>query len=124
MTISECLQLTYHRSLRNHIILLYQRDILLIDLHINMTVGVISIDKSASPLLQVKSQCNVALSELRYNFILFTHQIISCNQRDILYCLHESGNVSVRVRRRSNSTFMMASPFDTPLDPASKLGNF
>ncbi|XP_065217428.1 WD repeat-containing protein 11-like [Planococcus citri] len=99
MTISECLQLSYHRSLRNHIILLYQRDILLIDLHINMTVGVISIDKTASPLLQ----------------------IISCNQRDILYCLHETGNVSVRVRRRSNSTFMMASPFDTPLDPASKL---
>mgnify|MGYP006965708462 CR=1 FL=1 len=34
-------------------ILLYSRDILLIDLHINMTVGVVSIDKSASPLLQV-----------------------------------------------------------------------
>lgn len=53
MTISECLQLTYHRSLRNHVLLLYPRDILLIDLHINMTVGVISIDKTSSPLLQV-----------------------------------------------------------------------
>lgn len=58
MTISECLQLTYHKSLRNHIILLYQRDILLIDLHINMTVGVVSIDKTASPLLQVNFSDN------------------------------------------------------------------
>ncbi|KAK7571105.1 hypothetical protein V9T40_014709 [Parthenolecanium corni] len=99
MTISECLQLTYHRSLRNHVLLLYPRDILLIDLHINMTVGVISIDKSSSPLLQ----------------------IVSCKQRDVLYCLHESGSVSVRVRRRSNSTFLMASPFETPLDPNMKL---
>ncbi len=54
MTISDCLQLVYHRSLKNHVILLFPRDILIIDLHhINMTVGVISIDKSASPLLQV-----------------------------------------------------------------------
>lgn len=101
MTISDCLQLVYHRALRNHVILLYARDILLIDLHINMTVGVVSIDKSSSPLLQ----------------------IISCKQRDVLYCLHESGTVSVRVRRRSNSTFLMASPFDTPLDACGKLDN-
>lgn len=53
MTISECLQMTYHQSLKNHVILLYARDILLIDLQINMTVGIISIDKSNSPLLQV-----------------------------------------------------------------------
>lgn len=98
MTISECLQLTYHKSLRNHILLLYPRDILLIDLHINMTVGVISIDKATSPLLQ----------------------IISCDQRDVLYCLHESGSISVRVRRQSNSNFLMSSPFDTPMDTPSK----
>lgn len=55
MTISDCLQLVYHRALRNHVILLYARDILLIDLHINMTVGVVSIDKSSSPLLQVSA---------------------------------------------------------------------
>uniref|UniRef100_A0A8D8RS64 WD repeat-containing protein 11 n=2 Tax=Cacopsylla melanoneura TaxID=428564 RepID=A0A8D8RS64_9HEMI len=78
MTLSDCLQLSYHRSLRHHVLLLYARDVLIIDLHINMSVGVIPIERTASPLTQV----------------------ISCRQRDVLYCLHESGSVSVKVRRQ------------------------
>lgn len=53
LAVSECIQFTYHRSLRNHILLMYQHDILIIDLHISMTVGVISIDRSFSPFFQV-----------------------------------------------------------------------
>lgn len=69
MTISECLQLVYHKSLKNHVILLYPRDILLIDLHINMTVGVISIDKSSSPLMQVKTLVSFALTILKILYL-------------------------------------------------------
>lgn len=53
LTVNECIQFVYHRSLRNHILLMYQHDILIIDLHISMTVGVISIEKSYSPFCQV-----------------------------------------------------------------------
>lgn len=53
LTVSECIQFTYHHALRNHLLLMYQHDILIIDLNISMTVGVISIDKSFSPFCQV-----------------------------------------------------------------------
>lgn len=53
LTVSECIQFAYHRALRNHIILMYQHDILILDLYISMTVGVISIDRSYSPFCQV-----------------------------------------------------------------------
>lgn len=53
MTVSECLQLEYHRSLRHHLLLVYAREVLILDLHINQTVGIIPMDKSTSPLLQV-----------------------------------------------------------------------
>lgn len=88
MTVSECLQLQYHQSLRHHLLLLYAREILMLDLHINQTVGIIPLEKTASPLVQV----------------------ISARQRDILYCLHESGSVSVKFRRRQVSC--AASPLD------------
>ena len=55
MTVSECLQMMYHRSLCHHLLLLYPRDILLIDLHINQTVGIVSVEKAMSPLVQVSN---------------------------------------------------------------------
>ncbi|BET01493.1 WD repeat domain 11 [Nesidiocoris tenuis] len=91
MTITECLQLQYHKSLRHHLILLYPRDVILVDLHINQTIGVIPFEKTMSPLVQV----------------------YSCRQRDVLYCLHESGSVSVKVRRRTNPAVT-----PSPSDPA------
>ncbi|XP_075222794.1 WD repeat-containing protein 11-like [Lycorma delicatula] len=99
MTVSECLQLIYHRSQRDHILLLYPRDILIVDLHINQTVGIISIEKAMSPLVQ----------------------IISARQRDVIYCLHESGSVSVRVRRKGGHVPYIASPLDAPAESLSSL---
>ncbi|KAI5748459.1 hypothetical protein M8J77_025794 [Diaphorina citri] len=100
ITLTECLQLTYHRSLRHHILLLYARDILIIDLHINMSVGVIPIERTASPLIQV----------------------ISCRQRDVLFCLHESGSVSVKVRRQFLSHSNTQEVPGTPLPPEPEPG--
>uniref|UniRef100_A0A146LNG3 WD repeat-containing protein 11 n=1 Tax=Lygus hesperus TaxID=30085 RepID=A0A146LNG3_LYGHE len=90
MTITECLQLQYHKSLRHHLILLYPRDVILVDLHINQTIGIIPFERTMSPLVQVYSS----------------------RQRDVLYCLHESGSVSVKVRRKHN---LAVTP--SPLDP-------
>lgn len=94
--VHECLDVSYHRSLRHHVMLLYAREVLILDLHIKQTVGIVPIgDKSSSPFLQV----------------------ISCKQRDVMYCLHDNGSVSVRLRKRPLS---VASP--TP--SISSLGTF
>lgn len=54
MTLSECLQVAYHKSIRHLILLLYSRELLILDLHIKQTVGVIpTMEKAASPFLQV-----------------------------------------------------------------------
>ncbi|XP_046385283.1 WD repeat-containing protein 11-like [Ischnura elegans] len=95
MTASDCLQLVYHNSLRHHLILVYPHEALILDLHINQTVGIIPLEKTASPLAQV----------------------ISASQRDALFCLHESGSVSVKFRRRH-----AASPVESPFDNASSFG--
>ncbi|KAG7176660.1 WD repeat-containing protein 11-like [Homarus americanus] len=76
--LAECLQLMYHRTVRDQLLLLYTREILVLDLTINQTVGIVVIDRAMSPFSQV----------------------LSCWQRDVLFCLHESGSVSAHFRRR------------------------
>uniref|UniRef100_A0A2C9KHQ4 Uncharacterized protein n=1 Tax=Biomphalaria glabrata TaxID=6526 RepID=A0A2C9KHQ4_BIOGL len=81
VTLNECLQLCFHHSCRHHLMLLYPREMLILDLEINQTVGIIALDRSSSSFSKV----------------------ITCWQRDVLMCVHENGSVSVRVRRRNNS---------------------
>lgn len=80
VALNECLQLMYHQSCRHHLILLYPREILILDLEINQTVGIIQLEKSGSPYIQV----------------------LSLRQRDVLICLHENGSLTARVRRKTN----------------------
>ena len=51
--LAECLQLAYHRTVKDQILLLYSREILVLDLIINQTVGIIAIDRAMSPFSQV-----------------------------------------------------------------------
>lgn len=51
--LADCLQLSYHRTVRDQILLLYSREILILDLTIKQTVGIISLDRAVSPLTQV-----------------------------------------------------------------------
>ncbi|CAG5129448.1 unnamed protein product [Candidula unifasciata] len=81
VSLNECLQLCFHHSCRHHLMLLYPREMLILDLEINQTVGIIALDRSSSSFTMV----------------------ISCWQRDVLMCLHENGSVSMRVRRRNNA---------------------
>uniref|UniRef100_A0AAX7UFI7 WD repeat-containing protein 11 n=1 Tax=Astatotilapia calliptera TaxID=8154 RepID=A0AAX7UFI7_ASTCA len=75
VTLNDCLQLSYLPSKRNHMLLLYPREILILDLELSQTVGVVAIERSGVPFIQV----------------------IPCAQRDALYCLHENGCITLRV---------------------------
>ncbi|XP_061693109.1 WD repeat-containing protein 11 isoform X2 [Syngnathoides biaculeatus] len=77
VTLNDCLQLSYLPSKRNHMLLLYPREILILDLELSQTVGVVAIERSGVPFIQV----------------------IPCAQRDALFCLHENGCITLRVCR-------------------------
>lgn len=55
ITLNDCLQLAYLPSKRNHMLLLYPREILILDLEVNQTVGVIAIERTGVPFLQVST---------------------------------------------------------------------
>ncbi|KAF2975066.1 hypothetical protein EK904_004121 [Melospiza melodia maxima] len=98
VTLNDCLQLSYLPSKRNYMLLLYPREILILDLEVNQTVGVIAIERTGVPFIQV----------------------IPCFQRDGLFCLHENGCITLRVRR-SNCSFT-ATPNEEPdPEPAQEL---
>ncbi|XP_054839038.1 WD repeat-containing protein 11 [Eublepharis macularius] len=97
VTLNDCLQLSYLPSKRNYMLLLYPREILILDLEVNQTVGVIAIERTGVPFLQV----------------------IPCVQRDGLFCLHENGCITLRVRR---SVSNISSTSDDPdPDPIQEL---
>uniref|UniRef100_A0A8C0RRN0 WD repeat domain 11 n=1 Tax=Canis lupus familiaris TaxID=9615 RepID=A0A8C0RRN0_CANLF len=98
ITLNDCLQLAYLPSKRNHMLLLYPREILILDLEVNQTVGVIAIERTGVPFLQV----------------------IPCFQRDGLFCLHENGCITLRVRRSYNSIFTTSNEEPDP-DPVQEL---
>ncbi|XP_048362514.1 WD repeat-containing protein 11 [Sphaerodactylus townsendi] len=94
VTLNDCLQLSYLPSKRNYMLLLYPREILILDLEVNQTVGVIAIERTGVPFLQV----------------------IPCFQRDGLFCLHENGCITLRVRR--SASYISTTPNEDP-DPDS-----
>lgn len=87
VVLNDCIQLLYHQSCRHHLVLVYTREILILDLEINQTVGIIPIERAGSPFVQV----------------------VSFRQRDVLLCLHENGSVSARIRRKTNAITTPAS---------------
>ncbi|XP_069045129.1 WD repeat-containing protein 11 isoform X2 [Lepisosteus oculatus] len=81
VTLNDCLQLSYLPSKRNHMLLLYPREILILDLEVSQTVGVVAIERTGVPFIQV----------------------IPCVQRDALFCLHENGCITLRICRSNSS---------------------
>jgi len=86
--VRDCLQLVYHRACRQHLILVYQREILVIDLDIGQTVCVVLTERSGS---------------------LFSH-VVPLRECDALFCVHESGGMSLRVRRRADMARTVGTP--------------
>lgn len=76
LTLVDCLQISFSPAVRHHLFLLYPREILIIDAEIMQAVGSIFLERNATPFV---------------NFRL-------CQQRDALYCLHENGSITLRIR--------------------------
>ncbi|XP_059803789.1 WD repeat-containing protein 11 isoform X2 [Hypanus sabinus] len=99
VTLNDCLQLSYLPSKRNHMLLLYPREILILDLEVNQTVGIVAIERTGAPFLQV----------------------IPCRQRDALFCLHENGCITLRIRRPNSSSLAVPVEEQDPDQPAQEL---
>ena len=76
-TTCDCLQVTYLPANKNNVLLLFPREILILDMEIGHAVGSFSIEAS-SPSFSL---------------------VIPCSQRDVLYMLHENGSISMRAIR-------------------------
>ncbi|OXB82590.1 UNVERIFIED_CONTAM: hypothetical protein H355_005845 [Colinus virginianus] len=134
VTLNDCLQLSYLPSKRNYMLLLYPREILILDLEVNQTVGVIAIERTGVPFLQVMGWFLLLTNRLCGNHITaseqtpvsYTHldvykrQVIPCFQRDGLFCLHENGCITLRVRR-SNCTASGIPNEEPDPDPVQEL---
>ncbi|XP_075922520.1 WD repeat-containing protein 11 isoform X1 [Petromyzon marinus] len=88
--LTECIQMSYLPAHRSHMLLLYPREIVILDLEISQTVGIVAIERSGVPFLQV----------------------IPCRQRDALFCLHENGCTTLRVRRPNRPSVPVPAPAD------------
>ncbi|XP_072335440.1 WD repeat-containing protein 11 [Scyliorhinus torazame] len=99
VTLNDCLQLSYLPSKRNHMLLLYPREILILDLEVNQTVGIVAIERTGAPFLQV----------------------IPCRQRDALFCLHENGCITLRIRRANSNALALSNEEQDPDQPVQEL---
>ena len=81
LAMTSCAQVLYHRSARNHVLLVFPREILVIDLDIGQTVGVIAVDRGAPQILDV----------------------YPARLRDAVFMLNEFGAVSLRARARTGA---------------------
>ena len=78
LLLTDCLQMEFSPVQRDHLFLMFRREILILDLAINCTVGSIMAEKSTSSF----------------------SQLCPCWQRDVLYILHENGCCSFRMKDR------------------------
>ena len=78
----------FNASVRNHMFLVYPREIYIVDLELGQTVGCIG----------GSSLGNLGCERLS-NSLTPIFQVHTCSQRDALYILHENGTISLRTRR-------------------------
>ena len=99
--LSDYLQISFSPAHRHHLFIVAPREVIVMDLELKQAVGCISVERNASPLLR----------------------LLPCRQRDLLYCLHENGCVSVRVQQRVKlPTGLPNSPIDFPVREVSGCG--
>jgi hypothetical protein len=72
-----------------------------------------------SVTIQGSQSADLLMAELLCLHVL---QVKSVHQRDVLYCLHESGSVSAKFRRRQLA--FVGSPLDAPAGSVCSLGKF
>ena len=78
LMLTDCQQMEFSPVQRDHLLLMFRREILIIDLSIGCTVGTVMAEKSTSSFAQM----------------------YPCWQRDVLYILHDNGCCSFRMKER------------------------
>lgn len=95
-SVCDCIQIVYLPSNRNHVLLLFPREILILDIEIGQALGSFSIE-STSPSF---------------------YSVIPCRQRDILFLLHDNGSISMRAVRSPDRV-----PYKSNDDPDQMLAS-
>ena len=74
---SDCLNASFHKGVKNLIILAFSKEVLLVDTELSQALGSINLERAHSSLAGIRSSVS----------------------KDILYILHESGSISVWTRK-------------------------
>ena len=90
MLLVGCLQVVFSPNQRNQLLLLFKKEVLILDIDMGCSIGSVHLEKSTSPFLH----------------------IVPTWQRNVLLCAHENGSISLRVRKDSPlpTTSIPASP--------------
>ena len=78
----------FNAAVRNHLFLVYPREIYIVDLELGQTIGCIGGNNLGN-----------ASYERLSNPLTPIFQVHTCSQRDAIYILHENGTISLRTRR-------------------------
>ena len=89
-TLNDCIQMVFSQTNRGHLLLLYSREIVILDTSIRQIIASMPLERNTSSFLQ----------------------IMPCRQRDVLYALHENGCISLRIRAGPQTIQPSSSPLD------------
>jgi hypothetical protein len=88
----DCRQIIFSPAHKHHLLLIYPREIVVMDTEIRQAIGSLSLERNSSPLMHV----------------------MPCRHRNVLFCLHENGSVSMRIHQ---STHLPTSLSTSTLEP-------
>ena len=88
------IKVSFHKFARNHLLLVYPREVYIVDLELGQTIGCVGgggNNSISNDAISDRSTTSGGLSPII--------QAYPCSQRDAIYLLHENGTVSLRTRR-------------------------
>ena len=83
--------MSFHTATRNHLLLVFPREVYVVDLEIGQAIGFVAGGVSNPNNGGYERSNSSSLSPIV--------EVYSCSQRDAVYLLHENGTVSLRARR-------------------------
>ena len=88
----DCRQIVFSTAHKHHLLIVYPREVVVMDMEIRQAIGSLTLERNSSPLLR----------------------LLPCRQRNVIFCLHENGGVSMRFHQ----TTPLPSSLPTPsLEP-------
>ena len=89
----DCRQITFSPAHKHHLLIVYPREVVVMDMEIRQAIGSLSLERNTSPLLR----------------------LMPCRHRNALFCLHENGSVSLRFHQ--NTPLPPSLPTTSSLEP-------